>query len=118
MTGSSKILLVLVLLIAVWELCADLLPDTSRRDMNSLVTDESNAPEVTQDFLDNIEMRLLHMFGLHRRPRPKSKPVIPDYILQIYKAQMENVDDVSMFFNVKDKTAHASNTIRSFFGKH
>ncbi|XP_014674784.1 PREDICTED: bone morphogenetic protein 2-like [Priapulus caudatus] len=115
MTSSTRILWLLVLLSAVLELCADLLPEASRDAISSLVADELHAPEVTQEYLDNIETRLLQMFGLSRRPRPRSKAAIPEYILQLYQEHLRNPEEAGMFHNTRDGTTHASNTIRSFF---
>ena len=64
-----------------------------------------------------LEASLLKMFGMKRRPRPRRKIHIPQYILHLYHRHNQDSDDISFNFKVKGTATHSANTIRSFYHK-
>lgn len=63
--------------------------------------------------IKKLEMALLNILGMKEVP-PKAKKdlIIPQYMIDLYRQQLEDSDYMSMTFN-KDNAYHA-NTARSF----
>jgi TGF-beta propeptide len=75
------------------------------------------ADDDTARLVKGVEESLLKMFSLSKRPRPdRSKVVIPDALIQLYRQQTGlDVDTTSL--NAPGKSTGSANTVRSFTHK-
>lgn len=75
------------------------------------------ADDDTARLVKGVEESLLKMFSLSKRPRPdRSKVVIPDALIQLYRQQTGlEVDTTSL--NAPGKSTGSANTVRSFTHK-
>lgn len=113
MVAVLRSLVALMLLLGqVWlSAAAGLLPDVERR---------KHAPEHSERFLRDFELRLLNMFGLKRKPTPSKGAVVPQYMLDLYYMHSENGDQKgsrrprSVMGKHAERAAGRANTIRSF----
>ncbi|XP_069464379.1 bone morphogenetic protein 2 [Ambystoma mexicanum] len=60
----------------------------------------------SEDVLREFELRLLHMFGLKRRPSPSAGAPIPPYMRDLYQGQGLDLR--------QERSASRANTVRSF----
>lgn len=113
MVAVLRSVVVLMLLLGqVWlGYAAGLIPDVERR---------RHAPEHSERFLRDFELRLLNMFGLKRKPTPSKGAVVPQYMLDLYYMHSENGDQKtirrprSVMGRHAERAASRANTIRSF----
>nr|UYM80469.1 bone morphogenic protein 2-4 [Phoronopsis harmeri] len=83
----------------------DLLPKQSQDNLK-------NTKGMGDDAVKALETSLLNMFGLTNRPQPKGKVTIPQYMLDLYKSQLDDPENLSV--NVKKHSTANANTVRSF----
>ncbi|GAA6085785.1 bone morphogenetic protein 2b [Tachysurus ichikawai] len=107
-----SVVALMLLLGQVWlGAAAGLIPDVERR---------RHAPEHSERFLRDFELRLLNMFGLKRKPTPSKGAVVPQYMLDLYYMHSENGDQKSIrrprsiMGRHAERAASRVNTIRSF----
>ncbi|XP_019404099.1 PREDICTED: bone morphogenetic protein 2 [Crocodylus porosus] len=62
-----------------------------------------------QDVLSEFELRLLHMFGLKRRPSPSRGAVVPPYMRELYRLHAGHQLGARL-----ERAASRANTVRSF----
>lgn len=107
-----SVVALMLLLGQVWlGAAAGLIPDVERR---------RHAPEHSERFLRDFELRLLNMFGLKRKPTPSKGAVVPQYMLDLYYMHSEDGDQKSIrrprsiMGRHAERAASRANTIRSF----
>ena len=59
------------------------------------------------------EKNLLSVLGMKKRPQPKKKIEIPDYMIELYKQQTGS-EWITPHFDLKKKTVGPANTARSY----
>lgn len=69
----------------------------------------ASAAQRPEDLLGEFELRLLHMFGLKRRPSPGKDVVIPPYMLDLYRLHAGQQLGYPL-----ERAASRANTVRSF----
>ena len=75
---------------------------------------ERGSSKEREQILKTYESGLLSMFGMKSRPRPTKRPVVPDFMMKLYRQQMQNPEDISLNFPVRGKGTSTANTVRSF----
>lgn len=68
----------------------------------------------SHDLLRDFEATLLQMFGLRRRPTPSRAPAVPQYMMDLYRLQSGEAEDVDGNFQYPDRSASQANTVRGF----
>ncbi|XP_030050849.1 bone morphogenetic protein 2 [Microcaecilia unicolor] len=71
-------------------------------------------PQQSKDILSEFELRLLHMFGLKRRPNPSKHAVIPQYMRDLYHLHSAGSPHELPLDYQQEKAASRANTVRSF----
>ncbi|XP_030304542.1 bone morphogenetic protein 2 isoform X2 [Calypte anna] len=75
----------------------------------------TSAPQRPEDLLSEFELRLLHMFGLKRRPSPGKDVVIPPYMLDLYRLHAgQQLGQPPALGYPLERAASRANTVRSF----
>ncbi|XP_051470945.1 bone morphogenetic protein 2 isoform X2 [Apus apus] len=75
----------------------------------------ASAPQRPEDLLSEFELRLLHMFGLKRRPSPGKDVVIPPYMLDLYRLHAgQQLGQPPALGYPLERAASRANTVRSF----
>lgn len=71
-------------------------------------------PSSTGEGAERLEGKLLNMFGLQRRPRPKRDTIaVPEFLLDLYRRQTGlDVDTTNL--NLQGKLTQTANTVRTF----
>lgn len=98
---------------------AGLIPEVGRKKFaEQRGSSKGSSPLQTEGMLQEFEMRLLNMFGLRRRPQPGKNPVIPQYMVDLYKLHVgeeaHRHGGASGLSHFPDKPASRANTVRSF----
>ena len=68
-------------------------------------------PSERRKLLQVLERNLLNMFGFKKKPNSQNKIHIPQYMLDLYRTQLEEPD---LNFNVRGQQLQNANTARSF----
>ncbi|CAL8393783.1 unnamed protein product [Gadus morhua 'NCC'] len=115
MVAVVRSLMVLLLAHVLLGGTAGLIPEVGRRKYSE---SGKQTPEQSENFLNEFELRLLHMFGLKRRPNPSSQAVIPQYMVDLYQMHSANGDHSTRrpknMGKHAERAASKANTIRSF----
>lgn len=114
MVAVTRSLLALLLCQALLGGAAGLMPEVGRRRFSEPVR-AASAAQRPEDLLSEFELRLLHMFGLKRRPSPGKDVVIPPYMLDLYRlhAGQQLGQPAALGFPL-ERAASRANTVRSF----
>ncbi|KAJ8290550.1 hypothetical protein GJAV_G00014370 [Gymnothorax javanicus] len=116
MVSGVRILMVLLLAQVLLEGSIGLIPEVGRRRYSE---SGRQSPSLSDDILSDFEVRLLHMFGLKRRPTPSKAAVVPQYMVDLYHMHAGNGDHYSNLIRTpvgkqSEHSASRANTIRSF----
>ncbi|XP_056344122.1 bone morphogenetic protein 2 isoform X2 [Oenanthe melanoleuca] len=114
MVAVTRSLLALLLCQALLGGAAGLMPEVGRRRFSEPGR-AASAAQRPEDLLSEFELRLLHMFGLKRRPSPGKDVVIPPYMLDLYRlhAGQQLGQPAALGFPL-ERAASRANTVRSF----
>lgn len=114
MVAVTRSLLALLLCQALLGGAAGLMPEVGRRRFSE-PSRAASAAQRPEDLLSEFELRLLHMFGLKRRPSPGKDVVIPPYMLDLYRlhAGQQLGQPAALGFPL-ERAASRANTVRSF----
>lgn len=114
MVAVTRSLLALLLCQALLGGAAGLMPEVGRRRFSEPGR-AASAAQRPEDLLSEFELRLLHMFGLKRRPSPGKDVVIPPYMLDLYRlhAEQQLGQPAALGFPL-ERAASRANTVRSF----
>lgn len=114
MVAVTRSLLALLLCQALLGGAAGLMPEVGRRRFSEPGR-AASAAQRPEDLLSEFELRLLHMFGLKRRPSPGKDVVIPPYMLDLYRlhAGQQLGQSAALGFPL-ERAASRANTVRSF----
>ncbi|XP_076133737.1 bone morphogenetic protein 4-like, partial [Alosa pseudoharengus] len=78
----------------------------------------ASASRQSHELLRDFESTLLHMFGLHRRPRPSHSAVVPQYLLDLYRLQSGEAEETASphdaAIEYPERSASRANTVRGF----
>nr|XP_033795470.1 bone morphogenetic protein 2 [Geotrypetes seraphini] len=111
MVAGIRSLLLLLLYQVLLGGSAGLIPEVGRRKF----TESGRAtPQQPEDILSEFELRLLHMFGLKRRPNPSKHAVIPQYMRDLYHLHSAQSPHGLHLDYQQEKAASRANTVRSF----
>ncbi|XP_055362399.1 bone morphogenetic protein 2b [Betta splendens] len=114
MVAVVRSFMVLLLAQVLLEGAAGLIPEVGRRKYSA---SGKQAPEQSESFLKEFELRLLNMFGMKRRPTP-SKQEVPQYMVDLYHMHSANGDHSAKrpksMGKHAERAASKANTIRSF----
>ncbi|XP_078262063.1 LOW QUALITY PROTEIN: bone morphogenetic protein 2-like [Rhinoraja longicauda] len=121
MTVGRRPLLILFLCQVLFGGSAGLIPEVGRKkfaEQRGGGGSKGSSPLQTEGMLQEFELRLLNMFGLRRRPHPGKNPLIPQYMVDLYKLHVgeeaQRHGGVSVLTHYPDKPASRANTVRSF----
>lgn len=108
MVAATRSLLALLLCRVLLGGAAGLMPEVGRRRFSEPGR-AASAAQRPEDLLGEFELRLLHMFGLKRRPSPGKDVVIPPYMLDLYRLHAGQQLGYPL-----ERAASRANTVRSF----
>ncbi|KAI1895912.1 hypothetical protein AGOR_G00111660 [Albula goreensis] len=116
MVSGVRTLMVLLLGQVLLEGSIGLIPEVGRRRYSE--SGRQSSP-LSDDILNDFELRLLNMFGLKRRPNPSKAAVVPQYMVDLYHMHTENGDHNPSRTRTpvgkqSERSASRANTIRSF----
>ncbi|XP_064186968.1 bone morphogenetic protein 2 [Anguilla rostrata] len=116
MVSGVRTLMVLLLGQVLLEGSIGLIPEVGRRRYSE---SGRQSPPLSDDILNDFELRLLNMFGLKRRPTPSKAAVVPQYMVDLYHMHAENGDHNPSRTRTpvgkqSERSASRANTIRSF----
>ncbi|KAJ8288729.1 hypothetical protein COCON_G00013880 [Conger conger] len=116
MVSGVRALMVLLLGQVLLEGSIGLIPEVGRRRYSE---SGRQSPPLSDDILNDFELRLLNMFGLKRRPNPSKAAVIPQYMVDLYHMHAGNGDHNPSRTRTpvgkqSERSASRANTIRSF----
>ncbi|XP_069788536.1 bone morphogenetic protein 2 [Narcine bancroftii] len=119
MTAGRRSLMVLFLCQVLFGGSAGLIPEIGRKKFSEhQANSRGTSPLQTEGMLQEFELRLLNMFGLRRRPHPGKNPVIPQYMLDLYKLHAgeegRHHEATLVLTHFPEKPASRANTVRSF----
>ncbi|XP_029449364.1 bone morphogenetic protein 2 [Rhinatrema bivittatum] len=111
MVAGIRSLLLLLLYQVLLGGSAGLIPEVGRRKF----TESGRAtPQQSEDILSDFELRLLHMFGLKRRPSPSKHAVIPQYMRDLYRLHSAAGPHGLPLDYQQERAASRASTVRSF----
>ncbi|XP_054036059.1 bone morphogenetic protein 2 [Dryobates pubescens] len=114
MVAVTRSLLALLLCQVLLGGAAGLMPEVGRRRFIEPGR-AASAAQRPEDLLSEFELRLLHMFGLKRRPSPGKDVVIPPYMLDLYRLHAgQKLGQPSALGYPLEKATSRANTVRSF----
>ncbi|KAJ8341757.1 hypothetical protein SKAU_G00340480 [Synaphobranchus kaupii] len=116
MVSGVRTLMVLLLGQVLLEGSIGLIPEVGRRRYSE---SGRQSPPLSDDILNDFELRLLNMFGLKRRPNPSKAAVVPQYMVDLYHMHAGNGDHNPSRTRTpvgkqSERSASRANTIRSF----
>lgn len=116
MVSGVRALMVLLLGQVLLEGSIGLIPEVGRRRYSE---SGRQSPPLSDDILNDFELRLLNMFGLKRRPNPSKAAVVPQYMVDLYHMHAGNGDHNPSLTRttvgkLSERSASRANTIRSF----
>ncbi|KAJ8387843.1 hypothetical protein AAFF_G00149920 [Aldrovandia affinis] len=117
MVSGVRALIVLLLGQVLLEGSIGLIPEVGRRRYSE---SGRQSPPLSDDILNDFELRLLNMFGLKRRPNPSRAAVVPQYMVDLYHMHSGNGDhnpsrtSTIPLGKQSERSASRANTIRSF----
>ncbi|XP_072907426.1 bone morphogenetic protein 2-like [Hemitrygon akajei] len=119
MTAGRRSLMVLFLCQVLFGGSAGLIPEVGRKKFaEHQANSKGTSPLQAEGILQEFELRLLNMFGLRRRPHPGKNPVIPQYMVDLYKLhageEAQHREGRSVLSHFPEKPASRANTVRSF----
>lgn len=110
MVSSAPSLLLLCVYQVILEGCVGLIPEVGRR---RFAESGRTSPQQTEEILSEFEQRLLHMFGLKKRPNPSKNAVVPQYMMELYHLHSGEGSNLT-FDQQLERSASRANTIRGF----
>lgn len=114
MVAATRSVLALLLCQVLLGGAAGLMPEVGRRRFSETGR-AASAAQRPEDLLSEFELRLLHMFGLKRRPSPGKDVVIPPYMLDLYRLHSgQQLGQPSALGYPLERAASRANTVRSF----
>lgn len=114
MVAATRSLLALLLCQVLLGGAAGLMPEVGRRRFSEPGR-AASAAQRPEDLLSEFELRLLHMFGLKRRPSPGKDVVIPPYMLDLYRLHAgQQLGQPPALGYPLERAASRANTVRSF----
>lgn len=114
MVAATRSLLALLLCQVLLGGAAGLMPEVGRRRFSEAGR-AASAAQRPEDLLSEFELRLLHMFGLKRRPSPGKDVVIPPYMLDLYRLHAgQQLGQPPALGYPLERAASRANTVRSF----
>ncbi|XP_074944308.1 bone morphogenetic protein 2 isoform X6 [Phalacrocorax aristotelis] len=114
MVAATRSLLALLLCQVLLGGAAGLMPEVGRRRFSEPGR-AAPAAQRPEDLLSEFELRLLHMFGLKRRPSPSKDVVIPPYMLDLYRLHAgQQLGQPQALGYPLERAASRANTVRSF----
>lgn len=113
--GNRMLMVILICQVLLGESShASLIPEEGKKKVPGL---QGRAATQSHELLRDFEATLLHMFGLKRRPRPSRSTTVPHYLLDLYRLQSgeaEEVEGHNVAFEYPEKSASRANTVRGF----
>lgn len=114
MGAATRSLLALLLCRVLLGGAAGLMPPGGRRRLGEPGR-AAPAAQRPEELLGEFELRLLHMFGLKRRPSPGKDVVIPPYMLDLYRLHAgQRLGQAPALGYPLERAASRANTVRSF----
>lgn len=114
MGAATRSLLALLLCRVLLGGAAGLMPPGGRRRLGEPGR-AAPAAQRPEELLGEFELRLLHMFGLKRRPSPGKDVVIPPYMLDLYRLHAgQRLGQPPALGYPLERAASRANTVRSF----
>lgn len=93
---------------------ASLIPEEGKKKVPGL---QGHTATQSHELLRDFEATLLHMFGLKKRPRPSRSATVPHYLLDLYRLQSGEAEEVGghgIAFEYPERSASRANTVRGF----
>lgn len=113
--GNRMLMVILICQVLLGESShASLIPEEGKKKVPGL---QGRTAAQSHELLRDFEATLLHMFGLKRRPRPSRSTTVPHYLLDLYRLQSgeaEEVEGRDVAFEYPEKSASRANTVRGF----
>jgi len=112
--GNRMLMVILICQVLLGESNhASLIPEEGKKKVPGL---QGRSAAQSHELLRDFEATLLHMFGLKRRPRPSRSATVPRYLLDLYRLQSGEAEELGhdIAFEYPERSASRANTVRGF----